>query len=247
MTADYQHIKILVIDDDQDILQLVSDILKKHGYNPIIASDGDQGLSLFSKEHPAIVLTDINMPGISGIEILKQVKKIAPTAQVIIFSGFGTTDNVIEALRLGASDYLAKPFNLNLLLHTVARCIERYELTKERMGRKVILEEEVRERTAALTETFHETVRTLGLITEKRDPYTAGHQHRVALLAVAIGKSLGMAPGEIDTIKVAGLLHDIGKVAVPVELLVKPSKLSSIEMQLMKTHPQASYDIIKVS
>jgi len=83
------------------------------------------------------------------------------------------------------------------------------------------------------------------LITEKRDPYTAGHQYRVALLAVAIGKKLELAPAEIETLKVAGLLHDIGKVAVPVELLVKPSRLSSIEKRLMKTHPQTGYDIIK--
>ncbi len=245
MVPTLQHSRILVIDDDQDILKLVSAILTRQGYAPLFAADGEQGLELFKQEKPAIVLTDINMPGISGIEILKQVKQISPTAQVIIFSGFGTTDNVIEALRLGASDYLAKPFNRELLLHTVARCNERYELIKDRMGRKVILEESVRERTAALTDTLHETVRALGLITEKRDPYTAGHQSRVALLAVAIGRKLALAPGEIETIKVAGLLHDIGKVAVPVELLVKPSGLSTIEKRLMKTHPQTGYEIIK--
>jgi len=245
MVPTEEHTRILVIDDDQSILDLVSTFLTRQGYAPFSAADGEQGLELFKKEKPAIVLTDINMPGISGIEILKQVKKASPTAQVIIFSGMGTTNDVIAALRLGASDYLAKPFNMELLLHTVARCIERYGMIKDRMGRKVILEEKVRERTAALTHTFHETVRALGLLTEKRDPYTAGHQSRVALLAVAIGKKLGLTPGEIETIKVAGLLHDIGKVAVPVELLVKPSRLSTIEKQLMKTHPQTGYDIIK--
>ena len=245
MVPTLQHSRILVIDDDQDILELVSSILTRQGYAPFSAADGEQGLELFKKKKPAIVLTDINMPGISGIEILKQVKQISPTAQVIIFSGFGTTDNVIEALRLGANDYLAKPFNIELLLHTVARCNERYELIKDRMGRKAILEESVRERTAALTDTLHETVRALGLITEKRDPYTAGHQSRVALLAVAIGRKIELAPGKIETIKVAGLLHDIGKVAVPVELLVKPSGLSTIEKRLMKTHPQAGYEIIR--
>jgi putative two-component system response regulator len=245
MVFNARHTRILVIDDDQSILELVSNCLTRQGYAPFCAVDGEQGLKLFETEQPPIVLTDINMPGISGIEILKQVKKTSPTAQVIVFSGFGTTDDVIEALRLGASDYLAKPFNLNLLLHTVDRCIERYNLIKERMERKVILEEEVRERTAALTHTFHETVRALGLITEKRDPYTAGHQSRVSLLAVAIGKKLGLAQSELETIKVAGLLHDIGKVAVPVELLVKPSRLSAIEKRLMKTHPQTGYDIIK--
>ncbi len=245
MISTRQHTRVLVIDDDQSILELVSKILSRQGYIPVCASDGEQGLAVFKNEKPPIVLTDINMPGISGIEILKQVKLVSPTVQVIIFSGFGTTDDVIDALRLGASDYLAKPFNMNLLLHTIARCGERYTLIKERMGRKVILEEKVLERTAALTHTFHETVRALGLITEKRDPYTAGHQSRVALLAEAIGIKLELTPGRIETIKVAGLLHDIGKVAVPVELLVKPTRLSTIENRLMKTHPQAGYDIIK--
>jgi len=239
------HTPILVIDDDQSILQLVSDILNRHGYAPIAAADGNAGLELFKKEKPPLVLTDIQMPGMSGIEILKKIKEVSPTAQVIIFSGFGTTDDVIRALRLGASDYLAKPFNIGLLLHTVSRCVERHSLIKDRMGRKALLEETVRERTAALTESFHETVRTLGLITEKRDPYTAGHQHRVALLAMAIGEKLALTAREIEVLKVVGLLHDIGKVAVPVELLVKPSRLSTIEANLMKIHPQAGYDIIR--
>jgi HD-GYP domain-containing protein (c-di-GMP phosphodiesterase class II) len=152
---------------------------------------------------------------------------------------------VIEALRLGASDYLVKPFNTDLLIHTVIRCVERYELIMERIGRKETLAKEVRERTAALTATFYETVKALGLLTEKRDPYTAGHQHRVALLGMEIGRRLDLTQNEIEIIKVAGLLHDIGKVAVPVELLVKPSKLSTPEIHLIKIHPQASYDIIK--
>ena len=236
---------ILVIDDDQSILQLVSDILTRHGYAPLTAVDGNEGLALFKREKPPVVLTDIQMPGMSGIEILKKVKADSPTAQVVIISGFGTTDDVIGALRQGASDYLSKPFNIGLLLHTVSRCVERHGLIKDRMGRKALLEETVRERTAALTESFHETVRALGLITEKRDPYTAGHQHRVALLAMAIGEELALPAREIEVLKVVGLLHDIGKVAVPVELLVKPSGLSSIEANLMKIHPQAGYDIIR--
>jgi len=85
----------------------------------------------------------------------------------------------------------------------------------------------------------------LGLLTEKRDPYTAGHQHRVALLAMAIGRKLGLTEKELEIIHVAGLLHDIGKIAVPVELLAKPSKLTALETQLIKSHPQAGFDIIK--
>ena len=243
--TDYRNIKILVIDDDRKILDLIHKVLKKYEFDLYTASNGDQGIDLFKKENPSIVLADINMPDMSGIEILKIVKYISPITQVIVISGVGTTTDVIEALRLGASDYLVKPFNIDLLIHTVIRCVDRHELIMERIGRKETLAKEVRERTAALTATFYETVKALGLLTEKRDPYTAGHQHRVALLGMEIGRRLNLTQKEIEIIKVAGLLHDIGKVAVPVELLVKPSKLSTQEINLIKIHPQASYDIIK--
>ena len=243
--ADYRNIKVLVIDDDQKILDLIRKVLKKYEFDLFTASNGDQGVELFKKENPCVVLSDINMPDMSGIEILKIIKYISPITQVIVISGVGTTTDVIEALRLGASDYLVKPFNIDLLIHTVIRCVERHELIMERIGRKETLAKEVRERTAALTATFYETVKALGLLTEKRDPYTAGHQHRVALLGMEIGRRLNLTQREIEIIKVAGLLHDIGKVAVPVELLVKPSKLSAPEIHLIKVHPQASYDIIK--
>lgn len=245
MNTDYRNIKVLVIDDDQPMLDLVSKVLNRRGFDVNTASDGNKGIELFKKENPSIILTDINMPKISGIEILKIIKKTSPITQVIVISGVGTTTDVIKALRLGASDYLVKPFNIELLIHTVIRCVERHELIIERIGRKETLERKVRERTAALTSTFYETVKALGLLTEKRDPYTAGHQQRVALLAMGIGRKLGLTHKEIEIIKVAGLLHDIGKVAVPVELLVKPSKLKTPEIQLMKLHPQAGYDIIK--
>ncbi|UCH19756.1 MAG: response regulator, partial [Deltaproteobacteria bacterium] len=245
MINDCQDIKILVIDDEQHILDLVCEILAHHGFEVISATDGKQGMKLFEQEKPTVIMTDINMPEITGIEILKTIKKISPVTQVIVFSGVGTTGEIIEALRLGACDYLMKPFNVGFLIHTVIRCVERHELIQERISQKETLEKMVRERTAALTNTFYKTVKALGLITEKRDPYTAGHQHRVALLAMGIGRKLGLLQKELETIHVAGLLHDIGKVAVPVELLVKPTKLTKAEIQLIKSHPQPSYDIIK--
>lgn len=245
MVVANRDIKILVIDDEIQVLDLICGLLKKQGFDVYQASSGEQGMELFEREKPTIILTDINIPDISGIEILKLVKKASPTTQVIVFSGVGTTDDIIKALRLGASDYLTKPFNVGLLIHNVTRCIERHELIMERIGRQETLENIVRERTAALTTTFYETVKALGLLTEKRDPYTAGHQNRVALLSMAIGRKLGLSEKELEIIHVAGLLHDIGKIAVPVELLAKPSKLTELETQLIKSHPQAGFDIIK--
>ncbi len=245
MASDQAKIKILVIEDEPMVLEVTVKQLERLGFDLLTATNGNEAIALFEKEMPPIVLTDIELPGLSGIDILKRIKNISPVTQVIIFSGVGTTKDVIEALRMGASDYLVKPVNIGLLTHTVTRCVERFELIKERIERKTILEQEVRKRTAWLRHTFSETIKVLGLLTEKRDPYTAGHQHRVALLAMGIGRKLGLSANTIEIINVAGLLHDTGKIAVPVELLVKPSRLSTLEMNLMKMHPRSSYDIIK--
>lgn len=246
MITDYhKHLKILVIDDEPMVLDVVCEALEIAGFNVFSATGGELGLEIFRKEQPILVLTDINMPGITGFDILKIIKHESPTTQVLVFSGMGTIDDVIEALRLGACDYLYKPLPIEFLIHTVNRCVERYDLVQERINRSAMLEKQVTERTSTLTRTFHSTVKSLGRLIEMRDPYTFGHQHRVALLAVAIGKELGLAKQELEIIQVASLLHDIGKAAVPAELLVKPSKLTTQEFELIKCHPQAGYDVLK--
>ena len=245
MRIDYRKTRVLIVDDDKSMVELIEQVFVQQGVSTCTAPDGENGIELFKKHMPHIVLTDIGLPGISGIELLKTIKHLSPITQVIVVSGVGTTKDVIEALRLGACDYLTKPLNTGILIHTVNRCLERYELIKERIEQKETLERQVRERTAKLTKSFYETVKALGRLTEKRDPYTAGHQNRVALLAMGISRKLGLSQNEIETINVACLLHDIGKIAVPVELLVKPSLLTPPEKNLMRLHPQAGYDIIK--
>jgi response regulator RpfG family c-di-GMP phosphodiesterase len=244
-TDDHKQIKILVIDDELVVLDVVCEALENAGFGVFSATGGKMGIEIFRKENPALVLTDINMPEMTGFDILKIIKHESPVTQVLVFSGMGTTGDVIEALRLGACNYLYKPLTIEFLIHTVNRCIDRYELIQERMNRSAMLKDLVAERTATLTRTFHSTVKSLGRLIEMRDPYTFGHQHRVALLAVAIGKELSMTQQEIEIIQVAGLLHDIGKAAVPAELLVKPSQLTLQEFELIKCHPQAGYDVLK--
>ncbi len=246
MSTDHTNdIKILVIDDEPLVLDVVQESLQHAGFDVLTAPNGELGIKLFEREQPVLVLTDINMPGMTGFDILKIIKKASPATQILVFSGMGTTGDVIEALRLGACDYLYKPLAIEFLIHTVQRCIERYELIQERISRNILLEMQVVERTAALADTFYATVQSLGRLIEMRDPYTSGHQQRVSMLAVAIGVELGMTRRELDTVHVAGLLHDIGKAAVPAELLVKPSQLNAIEFQLIKCHPQAGYDVLK--
>ena len=242
---DDNNTKILVIDDDEMILDVVSQALSREGFDVVTAIDGDAGIAAFKKENPVLILTDISMPKMSGLDILKLIKSENPITQILVFSGVGTTSDVIEALRLGACDYLYKPLEIEFLIHTVNRCIERHDLIRDRISRSITLEKEVTKRTAAVTNLFYSTIKSLGRLTEMRDPYTSGHQNRVSALAVGIGKELDMTHRELEIVHVAGLLHDIGKVAVPVELLVKPSQLSPPEFNLIKVHPQAGHDAIQ--
>lgn len=243
--SDYENIKILAVDDEPMVLELVVRALRREGFDVYSATDGKQGLQLFREVNPVVILTDINMPEITGFDILETVKQASPTTQIIVFSGMGTTQDVINALRLGANDYLYKPFHIEFLVHSVVKCIERFELIRERIDRKMTLEKEIVERTATLKKTFHSTIASLGRMIEMRDPYTSGHQNRVSSLAVKIGIEMDLTQKELEVIKVAGLLHDIGKVAVPVELLVKPARLNTSEFALVKCHPKAGYEAIK--
>ncbi len=244
-TDDSNISKVLVIDDEPIVLEVVREALTRAGFDVFTAPDGETGIRIFKQEQPVLILTDINMPQMTGFDLLKIIKKESPATQILVFSGIGTTGDVIAALRLGACDYLYKPLSVEFLIHTVQRCIERYEMIQERINRNAMLEKQVAERTASLAETFYATVQSLGRLIEMRDPYTSGHQQRVAMLAVAIGTELGMTRRELDTLQVAGLLHDIGKAAVPAELLVKPTRLTPIEFQLIKCHPQAGFDVLK--
>ncbi|MBT8356369.1 MAG: response regulator, partial [Desulfobacterales bacterium] len=172
MKKDDNNSKILVIDDELVVLNVVCQALELAEFEVFTATTGQTGLEIFRREQPVLVLTDINMPEMTGFDILKIIKQESPTTQVLVFSGKGTTGDVIEALRLGACNYLYKPLDIEFLILTVNRCIERSELIQERMDRSAMLEKQVAERTASLTRTFHSTVKSLGRLIEMRDPYT---------------------------------------------------------------------------
>ena len=132
ITDDHKQHKILVIDDEPVVLDVVCRALEMAQFDVFSATGGELGIEIFRKEQQVLVLTDINMPEMTGFDILKIIKHESPTTQILVFSGIGTTGDVIEALRLGACDYLCKPLAIEFLIHTVNRCIERYELIQER-------------------------------------------------------------------------------------------------------------------
>ncbi|MBW2741923.1 MAG: HD domain-containing protein [Deltaproteobacteria bacterium] len=148
------------------------------------------------------------------------------------------------ALEVGIYGYMIKPFNANEVIINVRNSLRRRELEIADRAYRRDLEQKVEERTAELQETLEGTIFALTMTVEYRDPYTSGHQQRVSDLASAIAKEMDFPKDKIMGIRMAGVLHDIGKIAIPVEILSKPGRLSKTEFELIKNHPQVGCDIL---
>lgn len=247
-----RQVTTLIIEDDSYILQAVSQFLGDCGFSVLVAGDGEEGLQLFRAHRPDIVITDLRMPKVDGLEVLTRVQKLSPETPIIILSGMGTMDDVIKALRLGAWDYLTKPIeNMNILEHAINMALERAALLRERSRHQQLLEQEVEKRTEQLRTREQDLKTTLvgivdviAVMVEKRDPYTAGHEQRVAQLAGAIGREMGLDDDRCEGLRLAAVIHDLGKVSIPSEILSKPGRLTDIEFSLIKTHAQQGFDIL---
>ncbi len=192
------------------------------------------------------------MPGMGGLEFLTAIKKDIPLIPVIIVSATGSMADVIETMKLGAWDYLTKPIeDLLVLLLAVNKAMEKVQLVRENKRYQLFLEEEVNLRTGELQRQEQKLkmaligiVDVVASMVEKRDPYTAGHERRVTELSLAIARELELDDERYEGLGLAATIHDLGKVAIPSEILAKPGKLTSIEYQLVQTHAQIGYDIL---
>lgn len=244
--------RILVVDDEKSIRQTFEAFLTQEEYEVLTADSVALAIDMIERNELDLIITDIIMPKITGIELLKIIKEKNPDIPIVIMTGKPNLETAMLALKRGADDYLTKPVNRDTLIKTVKFAIERKELiekkkqletenTKYRDG----LEELVEKRTDALQKAMLGTISTIASIMELRDPYTAGHERRVGNLAVAMAIKMSLSKKQIDCLYVAGYIHDIGKMVVPADILSKPGKLSEIEFSLIKTHSAAGYEILK--
>ncbi|MFH2122556.1 MAG: HD domain-containing phosphohydrolase [Pseudomonadota bacterium] len=243
---------ILLVEDAPFVRQSMAAFLENIGYHVLQAEDGHQGLELFTHEAPDLMILDLQMPGMDGLELLAAIKSDLSTTPTIVVSGTGSMDDIIATLKLGAWDYLTKPIeDLAVLEHAVRKALDKSRLLKENRNYQLHLEEEVSQRTAELQRREQDLkmalisiVNVITSMVEKRDPYTAGHERRVSSLALAIARELQVDEEQYEGLKLATIIHDLGKVAIPSEILSKPGKLTAIEYQLIQTHAQIGYDIL---
>ncbi len=238
---------ILAADDTPASLKLLNDILVAEGYIVRAAISGELALHSAEMDPPDLILLDINMPGMDGFAVCARLKEMEHTRDipVIFVSALSAIEEILKGFERGAVDYVTKPFHREELL---ARVRTHLELNRLRHH----LEKMVEERTQSLIQseeklksTLVESITAIAATVELRDPYTAGHQLRVAEIARGIARELGWSEQQIEGLYLAGVVHDVGKIYVPAEILSKPGKLNEAEFNLIRLHPQAGYDILK--
>lgn len=239
--------KILAVDDTPASLRLLTDILKEEGYEVRSAISGELALRAAAVNPPELVLLDIRMPEMDGFEVCRRLKEQPATSEVpvIFVSAVSETDEKVKGFEIGAVDFVTKPYQRDELLARVRTHLELNRLRNH-------LEELVAERTVELRESekklrlsLLESIAALAATVEMRDPYTAGHQRRVAQLAIAIARELKLPDEEVEGIHLASVVHDVGKIRVPAEILSKPGRLTDLEFKLIKEHPQNGHELLR--
>ncbi|MDP2847443.1 MAG: response regulator [Humidesulfovibrio sp.] len=252
--------KILCIDDEPLMRLTTCDFLSDIGHEVLDADTGGLGLEMFRLHRPDIVLSDLRMPGGDGFLVVAHLAEESPDTPVLIISGTGTVEEAVKTMRMGAWDYLTKPLSDMLLLGTtvdklLAKARDRKNSRQYQQGlesRNQELESEIvswsrrHQDTVQRLETALQTsINSLNLAVKEKDPYTAGHNERVARVAVDIGQAMGLGKDELDTLLIAGLLHDIGKIGVHEAILNKRSSLSASEFEQIKSHAIGGHRILE--
>jgi putative two-component system response regulator len=215
--------RILAIDDEDVIRMLVVEILESVGHEVVGAESAEDALDLLDDEEFDLVVSDVVMPGLSGLELLEAAKSRQASLPVVLVTGAGTCETLTQALTRGAAGLVTKPFAHAELQTAVADALERASRTRE----------ELRERVLAPT-----LASALANAIEARDSYLHGHCERLASLAVRIAEELGVPPEEIETVRLGAILHDVGKIGIPDRVLLKPGPLDDEERRIVETHTE---------
>ena len=237
---------VLIVDDNSTNIDLLVNTLK-NDYRLGIAKNGPKALDYTEKYLPDLILLDIMMPEMNGYQVCARLKTDPQTKNipVIFITAMSEAGHKTRGFEVGGVDYITKPFNTEEVKARVKTHLSLKEMREKLNLQNIILEQKVKEKTAELQEMLTAIIQSMSLAVEIRDPYTAGHQERVACLACAIAKKMGLSKNQINSIRLAGILHDIGKIRIPVSILNRPGKLLDVEFEMIKIHPRVGFDILK--
>jgi response regulator RpfG family c-di-GMP phosphodiesterase len=242
---------ILVVDDEAEINNVLCDLLNGP-YECASAGSAEEALELLHQQSFNLVISDITMSGMSGLEMVPHVLEVSPKTVVVLISGAQTIESAIEALRVGAFDYIMKPFDLRQVEAIVRRALEHYDLRESKRRYENQLEELVEQRTVeldralgSLEDAYRTTLKALAAALETRDHETHGHSQRVVSFSLRLGYELGLDKEQLKSLEFGSLLHDIGKIGVPDAILRKPAALDEDEWIKMRQHPLHGQQILR--
>ena len=269
---------MLIVDDEEPIRTSISRKLRAQGYNCATAADGEAALRKASAQDFDLVVLDIKMPGMSGMEVLFKIAIDHPDTCVVMLSAVSDIHTAVEAMRVGAYDYLTKPFDLEEVVVRVERALERRRLLLDNRQYQLQIEQKVERQTGVIREYCEQTIqalarediavrrltqstnsensvdfeamnlrvaRTLAVIAEMHEPYNRGHSERVSIFANDVTLQLGSSGEFIKNVRLAAIVHDIGKVVIPDHILFKAGPLTPAEYSQVKRHSTAAVDILQ--
>jgi putative nucleotidyltransferase with HDIG domain len=245
--------RILVVDDEAAVHGMMAAMLQLNGYEVVTASGAEEALQHL-KEYPGydLVLADVMMPEVDGLSLLDRIGVDYPGTPVVMFTAVHDIHVATNAFRRGAIDYLLKPFERAQFLNVVTRALEHGKLLKQNSIYRQNLEQMVSARTGRLRAAMQDlersydiTLEAMGDALDLRDAETEGHSKRVTGYAIALAREMGLNAEELKVIARGAFLHDIGKIATPDEVLLKPGKLNTGEMVIMREHCERGYEMVR--
>lgn len=236
--------KILIVDDEENVRLLISRIVAGEGYAHEMAASADAALAKLAVDEYSLLISDINMPGQDGISLLREVKEKYPDLAVIMVTAVDNRLTAKETLAMGAYGYVIKPFERNALIINIVNALRRRELEIASRRHSEELEALVRQRTAELWQSRDETIQKLAKAAEFRDNETARHTVRVGEYCGILARGMGLADDYCERIRAAAPLHDVGKIGIHDNILLKPARLTPEEFEVIKTHSEIGYRIL---
>lgn len=238
---------VLVVDDEGPVRDLLCRWLADADCDCESAASADAALASLERRPVALVTLDINLPGVSGIELLPRIKETFLDTEVIMLTGRGDAHSAIAALSSGASGYLIKPVSPEELLFQARRCLERRQLLIDNRNYTQQLEARVHEQTMEIRQAHEETIHRLVTAASLRDEETGAHIRRVGLFSELLAEAVGWPSDAAEQLRMAAPMHDVGKIGIPDAILRKPGKLTDEEYEIMKQHTVIGGEILAAS
>lgn len=228
--------RILIVDDEKIVRRSLNRFLTMNGFACEEASNAEEAMTTLRKNPADLVILDITMPGIPGSELLPQLKQSFPDTAVVMATAIVEPDIIVNCMKNGAHDYITKPFDVNQLIKNIQTVLEKRNLERDLKQKSQLLEGKVSEQAKKLQKLFIDAVESLISALEAKDKYTAGHSRRVTKIALDIAYAMNLKGEELENIRWAALLHDIGKIGIDSSIQNKPGALTPTEYTYILTH-----------